>query len=120
MHAVSFDAALGLARKHTGRRKVFFVVPPGSQPEIPFDDDCTAILTNRVSEFCRALAASEVRIAAIFVQPDTRDMKVIGFLREVRELTSAEGACLLLEESSARSFADYGICADLICRPAPQ
>ena len=76
----SVRRAIGIARRATKRRKILDVQ------------------TTDISGFCKALAACEERLAAVIVTPDEKDPKHRGFLREVRELTSAEGALLIWRE----------------------
>ena len=96
--------AVQLARRQTNRSSVLFA------------------LSGTVADFCRALAACEERVAAVVVRPDESDVKHKAFLREVRELTSAEGAWLIWNEPNAhvdgedeipREF--HGIRPDVTC-----
>lgn len=112
--------AVRLARRQTKRLRVISVLPVDYSAEP--DRSTVQVRTAAVSEFCRALADSEERVAAVIVHPDERDVKHKAFLREIRELTSAEGAWLIWHEPKAhvdgeneipREF--HGIRPDITC-----
>lgn len=116
------DLAIQMARRRTKRRKVFAVFPVDSFGKTEGSSQVTPLYTNRVSDFCRALAASDSRIAAVLVTPDDRDLMHKAFLREIRELTSAEGAWLIwketkveLDETHAIPREFFGIRPDITC-----
>jgi len=80
--------------------------------------DVIRVLATDISDFCRRLADSESRVAAVIVTPDEGDVRHKAFLREVRELTSAEGAWLIWHEPKTQTDVPrefYGIRPDVIC-----
>lgn len=121
--ASSVRQAVRFARKITGRRQVLEILPP-DQSTFPLGKHRTAsyrtVFTNDISTFCQTLANSENRLAAIIVTPDEKDLKYKRFLREVRELTSAEGALLIWKEGIVSEKDKiptefFGIRPDVIC-----
>lgn len=129
LHAKSAEEsvrrAFRVARQKTKRRKIVNVLPADyteTNPGIKDSKSHVTVYTNHISNFCRALATSEARVAAVVVTPDERDLKYKGFLREIRELTSAEGALLIWKEVEGNENAEnenprefFGIQPDIIC-----
>jgi glutamate-1-semialdehyde aminotransferase len=91
---LTLDEAIRLAQSGTGRRRVLRVAPP-------------------LARVCRELAFSDQRLAALVVIPDLRDLTVKAFLRKLRELASAEGAWLIIDDTGGSPGDWPGLYSDI-------
>ena len=119
--------AILTARARTGRSKVIALVNPGSDtfrrafattPNVEF------VEFGKRDLFCRAIAESEERIAAVIAEPKLEiDLVHRRFLRRAKDLSSAEGAVLVWDETEALGTGEfsgevlnsYALNPDLIC-----
>lgn len=124
------SATLRAARAFTGRSLVIALPSPdlphlrealAGEPDVEFCEG------GGLAKFCRTMGESPERIAAIMVEPAPGGGPIYKrFLQKVRELTSAEGAVLIWDETMTdpgafpgglRSL--YKIKPDLSCLAVP-
>jgi glutamate-1-semialdehyde aminotransferase len=119
--------AISTARARTGRSKVIALVNPGSETflrTLRGTENVEYVEFGKRDLFCRAIAESDERIAAVLAEPKLEiDLVHRRFLRRAKDLASAEGAVLVWDETEAfgaREFdgavlGAYGVNPDLIC-----